>query len=71
MRAEADFGDFEFAVEEGPFEALLDRHGEVVDVATLDLHAAVGQGPHPVVVPGSNGDGQAGHVAEEDYSLRC
>ena len=59
--AEADLGHLELAVEIGALEALLHRHGEVVDVAAFDADAAVHQRPHAVVVPGRDGDRQPAH----------
>ena len=61
-RAEADLGHLELAMEVGALEAFLDRHGEVIDVAALDRHAAVDQGAHAVVVPGGDGDRQSAHA---------
>jgi hypothetical protein len=54
--AEADFGDFELAVKIGAFKAFFDRHRDVVNVAAFDLHAAIGQGPDPIIVPGRDRD---------------
>jgi hypothetical protein len=49
-------------MEIGAFEALLDRHRQVIDVAAFDLHAPVDQRADPVVIPGGDGDGEAAHA---------
>ena len=58
---ESDLGHLELAVEIGALETLLDRHGDVIDVAAFDAHPAIDQRPHAVVIPGRNGDRQAAH----------
>ena len=61
IRAETDFGNFEFAVKVGALEALFDRHGEVIDVATFEADSAVDQRANAIVIPRGNSQRQPAH----------